>query len=206
MQSDLAMKVSTDSILLAKYSKNFSYSNVLEIGCGIGLITFLLHNNNSEARFQGIDIQDEAILLANQSLELNRINSHVSFSVTDVQDFFSENKFDLIVSNPPYFVNQLNASNIVRNEFRHSERKFITSFADKCLQFCDQEIGKVIIIIPSQMEPVWSQEFSQKGFILNELVELRYRENYEISLVICHYALTLNKFSRTEWLYGYEKW
>ncbi|NOT36084.1 MAG: methyltransferase [Saprospiraceae bacterium] len=200
-QSDRLMKVSTDSLLLAGYCKNLSFTQVLDIGCGIGVITFILSSYEPTAQCIGVDVQSEAIQIAQKSKVLNSDITNIDFIHCDIQNYSSSKRFDLIVSNPPYYVNQLRAINILRDEFRHTDNNFVEKFANSCKNL-SSDTGQIVIIIPLNMEALWSREMSQKGFILNELVLLKFQNNSDNLVVICKYSSTDLSFVRREWVYG----
>ncbi len=77
---------------------------IMDIGTGSGCIAIALAKNKPQAQVQAIDISDEALHVALQNAELNKVT--VDFKKTDAlsEDFLQikKNEFDIIVSNPPY--------------------------------------------------------------------------------------------------------
>ncbi len=81
---------------------------ILDIGSGSGNIALALGKNLSNAKIIGIDISDDSIQLAKSNAELNNLNDNVNFFKLDIFDYDiskAKNKFDIIVSNPPYVSN-----------------------------------------------------------------------------------------------------
>lgn len=78
------------------------HSKILDIGTGSGCIAIALAKHIKHAEVFAIDISAEAIQLAKKNATRN--NAHVTFIVTDIVDDkpVIEEKFDVIVSNPPY--------------------------------------------------------------------------------------------------------
>lgn len=68
-------------------------SKVLEVGCGIGTLTSLLHNFLSKGKIVATDISDVSVEIAKKELNSKR----VMFHVTDMKDFTLDEKFDFIV-------------------------------------------------------------------------------------------------------------
>jgi release factor glutamine methyltransferase len=79
--------------------------NILDIGTGSGALALALANNFSLGEILGIDISPEAIEVAKENAKRNKINN-IEFSVVNILDISEKNiikqKYDLIVSNPPY--------------------------------------------------------------------------------------------------------
>lgn len=69
-------------------------SSVLEIGCGIGTVSYLLLRTVKTGKFLGVDISPESIALAKQ---LNKNSANARFLVSDMSDFTSDDRFDFIV-------------------------------------------------------------------------------------------------------------
>ena len=76
--------------------------SVLDIGTGSGCIALAIKNQIKKAKVSGIDISGEAIEIARQNALENGLE--VNFSKADIFDFSTVNneKYDVIVSNPPY--------------------------------------------------------------------------------------------------------
>lgn len=75
--------------------------NILDIGSGSGAISITLAKEFPESNVKGIDISQKAIELANENKELNKVNN-VDFVLSNLFEAIKDEKFDLIVSNPPY--------------------------------------------------------------------------------------------------------
>lgn len=78
---------------------NIINPKVLEIGTGSGCISIAL-KKNINCQIEAIDISKEALLVAKDNANRNQVE--INFKNTDIHDFNSEVKYDLIISNPPY--------------------------------------------------------------------------------------------------------
>lgn len=108
-----ANKVGVDAVLIGAWSKmpeGLSYSpRILDAGCGCGIISMMMYQRFPDSRILGIDIEPNAILEAQTNIVENNMADCVRISNKDF-GMLSENaetdagaKFDLIVSNPPFF-------------------------------------------------------------------------------------------------------
>jgi release factor glutamine methyltransferase len=78
--------------------------NILDIGTGSGCIAITLKHSLSNADVYAMDISPEALDIANQNAINN--NTKVHFLEADIRAYKSNEKFDLIISNPPYVTNR----------------------------------------------------------------------------------------------------
>ena len=103
---DPAFKITTDSVLLAHFAGRNIFSRCMDLGCGGGLLTVLLHESCPEAKFHAADIRPEAVEVCRQNYEANRIRG--SLQCADVRlhlQLGGGGEFDLVVCNPPYYYN-----------------------------------------------------------------------------------------------------
>ena len=102
-----AMKVGTDGVLLGAWAPADKAKRILDVGTGTGLIALQLAQRNPHARITAIEID------ALQPDKPQKMISHspwadrVEIICHDFRDYQPENRFDLIVSNPPYFIDAL---------------------------------------------------------------------------------------------------
>ena len=81
-----------------------SKKNILEIGTGSGCIAISLSKERPNCRVVAIDKSPKAIKVAKKNAEIHQVGKKVNFLNIDVDKYFS-NKYDIIISNPPYITN-----------------------------------------------------------------------------------------------------
>ena len=80
--------------------------NILDIGSGSGAISIAIANELKSSSVTGVDINEDAIRLANENKVLNKVEN-VNFMKSDLFEKLDEDfKYDLIVSNPPYITKE----------------------------------------------------------------------------------------------------
>ena len=94
--SDTALIVDT----LLRHFKHEKQS-VLELGCGNGIISIMLAYYRPAWQIIGIDIQPHLVKMATENSRLAEVD--ISFSYSDLKIFTAKAKFNLIVSNPPFY-------------------------------------------------------------------------------------------------------
>jgi len=90
-----------ENILKVKKNKKYFY-NILEIGTGSGCIIISLLKELKFSRGVGIEISKKALQISKKNSELFKVNKKLKFYLVDLKKFKTFQKFDIIVSNPPY--------------------------------------------------------------------------------------------------------
>lgn len=150
VQEKSAMKIGTDGVLLGSWVKSKSPKNILDIGTGTGLIVMMLAQRFPHAKLTGIEIDQNAFEEAQFNVSESKFTKRISVLHTSLQDFVSNEKFDLIVSNPPFFElthKEISARNKARQQSDLTFEELIF-YADKLLD----PNGKLAIIIPYESE------------------------------------------------------
>ncbi|WP_142786496.1 peptide chain release factor N(5)-glutamine methyltransferase [Changchengzhania lutea] len=110
-------------ILLNHKNKTNDFFNILDIGTGSGCIATALAKHLPEAKVHALDVSESALEVAKKNARLNSVD--IVFKIgnilsADATSFFLEpEKFDVIVSNPPYVRDrekQLMKANVLENE------------------------------------------------------------------------------------------
>lgn len=119
-QDKCAMKVGTDSILLGAWVNCENANNVLDVGTGTGVLALQIAQR-SKAKITGIEIDLNSANQAKENIEISPWHDRIRIIHTSLQEFNSNgNKFDLIISNPPFFQNSLQAPDVSRTNARHN--------------------------------------------------------------------------------------
>ncbi|WP_421920785.1 tRNA1(Val) (adenine(37)-N6)-methyltransferase [Marinifilum sp.] len=122
-QEASAMKVGTDGVLLGAWADVEQSKQLLDIGTGTGLIAIMLaQRTNSDSIIDAIEIDDSAYRQAEENINACPWKDRVNAVHNSFQDYslISKKKYDVIVSNPPYFMNGLNAKEESRTKARNA--------------------------------------------------------------------------------------
>lgn len=118
-QQRSAMKVGTDGVLLGAWAGvRPSDRRILDIGTGTGLIAVMLAQRTTEARITGVDIDDVAE--ARENGDASPWGDRLQFVQQPIQQFRPAERYDLIVSNPPFYVDSLTSPDRGRTTARHT--------------------------------------------------------------------------------------
>lgn len=168
-----AMKVGTDGVLLGATANTDSPKRILDIGTGTGLVALMLAQRFPEARIAAVEIDESAFLQAKENVAQCPWADRIEVVHTAFQDFAnaSEEKFDLIVSNPPYFPNHLLSTDSQRNLALHQERLDFGDLAAGVSRLLANDGLFWVIFPPKQME-CFQIEALSKGLFPNFLLEI----------------------------------
>lgn len=97
-----AMKVGTDGVLLGAWGC-VEGRRILDIGTGTGLIALMAAQRNPEAKVWGVDIDEEAVLQAQENIAESPFCSRIECILKDVLAFETKELYDAILCNPPFF-------------------------------------------------------------------------------------------------------
>lgn len=143
-----AMKVGVDGVTLGAWANVDNAKNILDIGTGSGLIALMLAQR-SNAIIDAIDIEENAVLQAQENVDNSSWKERIHVKNCSIQDFTrtTDNKYDLIVSNPPYFLESLKTPSEKRNLARHADELTHEDLLDCSIKLLNPS-GIVSFILP----------------------------------------------------------
>jgi tRNA1Val (adenine37-N6)-methyltransferase len=125
-QEHCAMKVCTDACLFGAWvatkvkTKPAAIKNCLDIGTGTGLLSLMLAQQ-SDAHIDAVELDETAAEQAADNFELSPWKDRLQVLQGDIRKIHLGRKYDLIISNPPFFGNNLKSPDSKRNLALHSE-------------------------------------------------------------------------------------
>lgn len=122
LQDRCAMKVGTDGVLLGAWCSVHGKS-ALDIGTGTGIIAIMLAQRNPQINVLGIEIDEDSAEQAEKNMKHSPWDKRLSCLHSDFRSYSTSTpeRFDIIVSNPPYFMESLKGPTHTRNIARHAD-------------------------------------------------------------------------------------
>jgi tRNA1Val (adenine37-N6)-methyltransferase len=128
-QTGCAMKINTDGVLLGAMVKADNPQHILDIGTGTGVISLMLAQRFDTALIDAVEIDEVAAATAAKNFAnspfQNRLNVH-SESFQRFFDKWQDKKYDLIVSNPPFYIHSLKSATGNKNVAKHADGNFFS--------------------------------------------------------------------------------
>ena len=145
-----AMKVGTDGVLLGAWASINNAEKILDIGTGSGLVALMLAQRARSAQIDSIEIDAEATKQANQNFKDSPFCNISACQNISLQDFAKKEtgKYDLIVSNPPFFLQSLKSPDAQRTTARHTDSLPIEVLIESASQLLNRD-GRISFIFPS---------------------------------------------------------
>ena len=193
-----AMKVGIDGVLLGAWTPIENARKILDIGTGTGLIALMLAQR-SEAMITGIDIDQSAVLQANENVQTSPWSNRISIFEKSLQDFTlnSNERFDLIVSNPPYFVNSTKTPVENRTAARHTDLLTHEELIEHSLKLLSP-VGRICLILPI-IEGQKCIEFAEtKHLFCTKQVTVYPKPNVEAKRLLLEFSLVKSAKSETK--------
>ena len=177
------MKVGTDAMVLGASINVAKKTKGLEVGTGTGVISLMLVQQNEALSIHTVEIDklayEEAIFNFSQSKWSNCLKSEC----IDFLDFQSDEKYDLIFSNPPYHISAiLNQDQRMANA-KHEVSLPIKPFFTK-VQSLISPLGSFWLIVPKLDESKWVEEANSIGLFLNTIKDISGKPNTAANRVI----------------------
>lgn len=148
-QDKTAMKVGTDGVLLGALSCcGKRPRRILDIGTGTGLVALMMAQRFGEAEIDAVEIDVDAAEQARENFDRSPFAARLHIEHIDVAQYDAEVKYDLIVSNPPYFIDSLQAPDAKRNIARHAVTLDSDTFAQAIARLLDDE-GECAVVYPA---------------------------------------------------------
>jgi len=153
-----AMKVGTDGVLLGAWAGAGMAKHVLDVGTGTGLIAMMIAQRNAQAAVDAIDIDSDAVGQAKDNVAGSPFGERIKCYNVSLQEFAANRikKYDLIVSNPPFFAQSLKSPDRTRSMARHSDSLSAGELlsVSSCLL---SEGGRLSVIYPATYEEVLNE-------------------------------------------------
>ncbi|MDD3038589.1 methyltransferase [Bacteroides sp.] len=146
-----AMKVGTDGVLLGAWTSVQGASRILDVGTGTGLVALMLAQRSlRESQIVALEIDEAAVAQAKENIFHSPWKDRIEVLQKDFIFFHSSDKFDVIVSNPPYFIDSLICPDQQRNVARHNDSLTYEELLKGVVGLLAKE-GRFTIVIPTDV-------------------------------------------------------
>lgn len=163
-QAGCAMKINTDGVLLGAVAEHPAPVNILDIGTGTGVIALMMAQRFSSSLVHAVEIDESAALAASKNCLKSPFADRTDVFHSSFEEFDTDLKYSLIVSNPPYFVNDLKNPEKRKEIARHADEDFFGLLLKKAAGMLTED-GLLWLILPvKQAESVVVNAVLQKLF------------------------------------------
>lgn len=187
-----AMKVGTDGVLLGAWASIDWARNILDVGTGTGIIALMLaQRSEGAAQITAIDIDAPAIEEARENFGNSPWRETFSASCISLQEFAGKadnaSRFDLIVSNPPFFVESLKAPDQRRTVARHTDTLGFAQMTAGALQLLAPH-GIMAVIYPAKEGMDFVAEAESAGLHLVRMCRVATAEGKPVKRLLMEFS------------------
>jgi len=174
-QHHCAHKVGTDAVLIGAWAQVENARSILDIGTGTGIIALMMAQK-SQAHIDAIDIEQSSYTQACENAKYSSWPGRIDIRHASLQDYVKkcDKKFDVIITNPPYFVDSFKAPDEERSHARHNDTLPFKDLVEGVKDLL-QPNGKFYIILPTKEAGDFKTIAEKKG--LHLLKRMRVRRN-----------------------------
>ena len=178
------MKVTTDACIQGAWTPILpGTKRVLDIGAGTGLLSLMLAQRNEDVIIDGIEFDKDASAQAKENINASPWNDRIKILEGDARNYASPYKYDLIISNPPFFNNSLLSDKESKNMARHT---LSLSYSDlfKILETKLAENGYASIMLPHTEYREWKELLTQNGWFESGKLSVSNSPNVPVKRVV----------------------
>lgn len=143
------MKVGTDAVLLGAWVEVKPTDWVLDIGTGCGVLPLMLAQRGV-AKIHAVDLDEASAIEAADNFQASQWSRQLFAFHADVRKFTMQCAYDLIISNPPFFINSFKCDADRRNQARHTDTSLTFSDLIATVRRLLKPDGRFALVLPER--------------------------------------------------------
>jgi tRNA1Val (adenine37-N6)-methyltransferase len=179
-----AMKVNTDSVLLGAWASiNSNAETGLDIGSGTGILSLMIAQRYPKMKIIGLEIEKQAFEESKINFTNSKWKRRLQAVNLPLQEYVPNSKLDCIISNPPYYINNLKNQNISKSQARHTDTlsfEELINFAETFLS----EKGTFNLILPKTEGEIFINIASESRLNFQKITFIKPNKNKSINRVM----------------------
>ncbi len=186
-QDKTAFKVGTDSVLLGASADLTGVTSILDIGTGTGLIALILAQR-CKAMITAIEPDPNSFLQATENVMISQWKNSIKVINCRLQDFVPDNdRFDLIVLNPPYYIDSLRNPDPPKANARHDSTLNQTDILESMDRLLSEN-SRLQVIMPYAEGRIFIKSASGYGLFCYDILKIKPLPSSEIRRLILSFA------------------
>jgi tRNA1Val (adenine37-N6)-methyltransferase len=165
-----SMKVGTDAVLLGITTKANKANKILDVGTGCGVVALMLAQKTN-AIIDAIDIDNESCIQAQENFNISQWKERLNIINDDFSVFSTttDSKYDLIVSNPPFFISGKRKDNQRVSRARHNDTLSYNQLCDGVSKLLNSN-GHFYLILPKNTFAHLLEAANESGLFLHSIL------------------------------------
>ena len=165
------MKVGTDAILLGCWVEVRPTDVVLDIGTGCGLLPLML-SQKGVAQVDAVDIDAASVEEAKVNFRASRWREHLQAICEDINDFQPAQRYDLIVSNPPFFNRYSKCDSERKSRARHNDVTLSYEALCRVAKRLLKSDGRFALVLPVSVSDEFLKTAESCGLFLQKRMNI----------------------------------
>lgn len=191
-------KIGTDGVLLGAWVDLKNAHTILDIGTGTGVIALMLaQRTTADVRIDAVEIEEADALQARENVMQSPWPEKITIIHTSVQSFHADKKYDLIVSNPPFFINSWKPPYEKRSQARHTQQLTFEELIE-CSKQLLSDGGKLAIILPYQEALRFTDLANRCNLFAQRMMEFRSRAHKPIERLLIEFGFRAAQLEKEE--------
>lgn len=199
-QDQCAMKIGTDSVLLGAWTplKDNPFS-ILDIGAGTGILSLMLAQRSNAQVIDGLEIDENAYEQCVENFENSPWSDRLFCYHADLQEFAEEieDKYDLIISNPPFYADHFKTDNKQRDMARFQDAMPFEHLV-VCAAHLLEDNGRFSVIIPFSEEDRFINLAQKVGLFPNQILNVKGYPNADIKRSLIGFSFHESEIQKEE--------
>lgn len=143
------MKVGTDAVLLGAWAEVQPTDWVLDIGTGCGILPLMLAQKGI-AKVHAVDLDEASALEAAVNFQASQWSRQLFAFHADIRKFTMQCTYDLIISNPPFFINSYKSDTDRKNQTRHTDTSLSFVELASVVKRLLKPDGRFVLVLPER--------------------------------------------------------
>ncbi|MEI7586966.1 methyltransferase [Runella sp.] len=147
-----ALRVCTEACILGAYAEVTDVTHALDIGTGTGLLALMIAQRNAKMQIDAVEIEAQNVEQAIENVIQSPFLKRISVVQAAIQNWRKpesphSSKYDLIISNPPFFDKHLLSPREERNRALHTETLSLSDLALSVARLL-ADTGRFVVLLP----------------------------------------------------------
>lgn len=182
--------------MLGSWATVKNAKTILDIGTGTGLLAIMCAQRNDDAGIYALDSDLLSISEAQDNINKSSWSANIETFHMRLQEFKPQHKLDLIITNPPYFVNSLKSGDARQDVARHTDDlsfEELVSFVKTNLS----DTGKLALVLPTTEAAIFGKIARNAGLHLNRKMEVKTTAAKAPSRHLMEFGVSLQPFDHS---------
>lgn len=200
-QSNCAMKINTDGVLLGATASAENPKTILDIGTGTGVIALMLAQRFPNAKVDAVEIDPNSAKTAEQNFINSKFADRLTLHEADIADFWLQKQhqqYDLIVSNPPFYLDTLISPKENKTLAKHADPQFFENLVEKIPNQLSPE-GSFWLILPPKTALLVKGLAQKTLFLHTKISVFSYADDLPHRYILC-FGLNQTKTNYTDFI------